>query len=329
MRSAQHLAVLATLLFGATLLGGGCYRPNIKPGGYRCGGDAGACPDGFVCDPRNNTCVQTLPDGSATGGTTGTGGKGGTGGATGTGGTTGTGGAPCLSPVPDTNCPTDAGVTGMCDPVCNTGCGACSDKCSVNTNGALTCNPVYVPPNPTPTGLLTFCSQYAPTDQTKQSDNCGAGQICINASACPNPRCYQFCRGNSDCQDGASCSRDGGAFEFCDVPPTTCNPLASARSNSGCAQGFSCYLSPTGANTLCDCQFDRTQFGQTSGGPGDPCNHSRDCVSGNVCVNATGFSGECEPICVLPVDGGTDSCKTGGCQPLPNGSGSMYGYCHT
>jgi hypothetical protein len=320
MRSAQHLAVRVALL-GTVLLGAGCFRPKIISGGFTCGSDGG-CPENFYCNPGTNTCYQ-----NGSGGSTGTGGKGGAGGQGGqAGGPTDAGvDRPCLPAVADPNCPSDAGAAGLCDPVCNSRCN-CYEKCSVNTNGALTCNQLH-PSNQAAVGLLAFCSPYSPADPTQQSDNCGPGQICVNASTCPEPRCYQFCRDSNDCLNGASCTRDAGAYQFCDVPPQVCNPLGSARNNSGCAAGFSCYLAPAGGTTLCDCQYDRSSFGPNpgSGGPGDQCNHSRDCLSGNVCVQASAFFKTCEPVCLLPVDGGTDSCLSG-CRPLS--SGTTYGWCN-
>lgn len=322
MRSAQHLAVRVALL-GTVLLAAGCFRPKLASGVFSCAGDAGACPDNFFCDPGSKLCYE-----NGSGGRSGTGGQGGS---TATGGQGGSGltdagvDRPCLPAVADPNCPASVDA-GLCDPVCNNGCN-CYEKCSVNTNAALTCNAPHVTAQIPAVGLLAFCSQYQPADPTRQSDNCAPGEICINGSACqPGPRCYQFCRGNSDCQGGASCSRDGGAYQFCDVPPTTCNPLAGAPS-TGCPGGFSCYLSQTGSATLCDCQFDRSQSGLTTGvgRPGDQCTRSRDCLAGNVCVLANGFSKTCEPVCLMPADGGTDSCISG-CRALTGST--TYGWCN-
>lgn len=320
MRSAHVLAV-RVLLLGSLLASAGCYRPKISPGGYACP-EAGACPDGFTCHPLTHLCVSSIGGASGTGGTVGTGGAGGK-----------DGGPPDVSPDRPcigavTNCqPTDAAV-GMCDPVCNRGCGECYQKCSVDTNGDLTCNEPFNPTQP-PAGLLHLCSQFSPADPKGQSDNCGPGQICLNASACGVPRCYQFCRGSSDCSDGASCSRDGGSYQFCDVPPQTCNPLASANNNntSGCNGGLSCFLSQNGIDTVCDCQFSRAAWPGTTGRPGDQCEHSRDCLAGSVCLLNSGILGKrCYAVCLLPVDGGpVDSCA-GGCQPI-QGGGSTYGWC--
>ncbi len=320
MRSAQHLAVRLAL-FGTVLLAAGCYRPNIAPGGFRCGDGGSPCPDGFLCDPANRLCVQTLSDGGGAG-------KGGAGGQGGKGGQAGRDAGvdrPCLGSVPSPACPTDAAVTGMCDPVCNTGCGACFDKCSVNLNGDLTCNPLG-PPGAQPAGLLQNCQQEMPADKSMQTDNCQPGMVCLSASLCPLPRCYQLCRTSTDCPKGASCSRDaGGGNKFCDVPQVPCNPLPGATTGCG-SSNLGCYLSGTSGNTLCDCQFMRTD-GRT-GTTRDPCTHSRDCLPGLVCTNPTGAGSACYPVCLLPQDGGTatPTCS-GACMPLPNGD-TTYGYCN-
>jgi hypothetical protein len=326
VRSAQHFFTRAALL-GAVLLAVGCFRPSINSGAFACG-NGGTCPDNFFCDSTSHLC---LANGSA--GTSGSGGMKGTGGTTGTGGQGGKDAGmdmavdhPCL-PAATANCPTDAAVTGLCDPICNTGC-QCFEKCSVNTANSLTCNPLG-PPGSGTAGLLQGCEMESPPDKSMQTDNCAPGQICLAASACPVPRCYQFCRGSSDCQDGASCSRDGGAFTFCDVPPVACNPLPGA--NTGCGSAaIGCYLSPTSLTTLCDCQFARTD--NKNGTLKDPCTHSRDCLSGYVCTDPTGFGKECFPVCLLPTaDGGAPasgpgSCP-GACMPLASGN-TVYGFCN-
>jgi hypothetical protein len=319
VRSAQVLAVRA-LLVGTLLASAGCFRPGNLSGRYSCGTND-ACPDGLQCN-SSKICVSSI------GGASGTSGKGGSGGAAGKDGGPPDMPAdrPCTGSV--ASCQAGDAAVGMCDPVCNTGCGACFQKCSVNTNGDLTCNPYPPPPNPGPVGLLHYCSPYG-TDPSVQSDNCDPGQICLNASACGKPRCYQFCRGNSDCSGGASCSRDGGSYQFCDVPPTSCDPVAGGTGSQDC-NGLNCYLSQTGIGTVCDCQFGRTGL-QGDGRPGDPCNHSRDCLDGNVCVFLSPALGkQCKGVCLLPVDGGAQDKCAGGCQPLQaTGGSTIYGWCNS
>jgi hypothetical protein len=324
VRSAQVLAVRA-LLLGALVASAACYRPKNLSGGFSCG-TAGACPEGLVCNPATQICVSSFDAGA-----TGTGGVGGTTGSGGKGGTAGIDAGvdrPCTGAIASCQ-PSDAG---LCDPVCNTGCGECYQKCSVNTNGNLTCNDPYTPPPPTPSqaGLLQYCSQLSPRDAGGQSDNCGAGQVCLNASACGVPRCYQFCRHDTDCTGGATCSRDGGDYKFCDVPNKKCDPVAGGTGAADCGNGLNCYLSSTGTmNTLCDCQFDRTPIGGGTGRPGDVCNRSRDCLPGNVCVFLSAMLGnQCKAVCRLPADGGPQDTCAGGCQPLQASGGSIYGWCN-
>ncbi|HEY4393300.1 MAG TPA: hypothetical protein VGP64_04530 [Polyangia bacterium] len=345
MRSVQALAVGASLL-GLVLTGTACFRPGNLTG-FSCG-DGGAgngiCPDGLTCDRRNNTCVSSIKDAGA-GGTTGTGGaagKGGQGGkggmgGTGTGGMNGTGGVdagPCLDQIASCQ-PSDAG---MCDPVCNTGCTAdCHDKCSVNSNGDLTCN---VPTKTAMPGLLGACDQSS--FGAAQTDNCQPGQVCVMPNSC-GTRCYQFCRGDSDCANGASCSLDaGGGYKMCDVPSVACDPVNGGTAKSSCGGGNSligCYLSATSTATLCDCQNNRAA-GTGNGSPSDPCTRSRDCFAGLVCYDATSRGNkQCRKVCRLPnADGGIDAqpgevgCTVASdCSPilLPNGTTNpTFGFCN-
>jgi len=336
LRSAQVLAV-RVLLLGALLASAGCFRPKNLSGGFSCP-DGVHCPDGLSCN-ANQICVSDA-------GVVSTGGNGGKGGAGGKGGTGGVdaGGVdrPCTGAI--ASCPsTDAG-TGKCDPVCNTGCGECYQKCSVNTNGQPTCNEPMGPRSP---GLLGACDQTSPSGLA-QTDDCQPGQLCANTNTC-GARCYQFCRTSSDCSNGATCSRDaGGGYAVCDVPSVACDPVAGAASgasgNAGCTGGalVNCYLSGTSASTLCDCQNIRTN-GTGNGTKGDFCSRSRDCFAGLVCYDALGNNTkQCWPVCRLPGDGGVDitnvgagesKCTTGpgACNPirLPDGSTNpTFGFCN-
>gem|GEM_PF-934739 len=332
MRSAHVLAVRA-LLLGALLASAGCFRPKILPGGFACGSND-ACPDGLSC--ANHICVSD----AGVVGTGGTGGKGGAGGKGGTGGVDAGGvDRPCTGAI--ASCPsTDAG---LCDPVCNTGCGECYQKCSVNTIGASTCNEPYKT-TLTAGGLLQLCSQYAvATDPTTQSDNCGPGQVCLEPNNC-GARCYQFCRSNSDCTNGASCSRDvGGGYKTCDVPPVDCDPVIGAASkvSSRCPgmtanSLFGCYLSATSTTTVCDCQ-------NTNGGgvEGSACSQSRDCFAGLICyATSSSQPKKCRRVCRLPGDGGVvlSQPDEGGCNSGPTACTAIafsdgttnptYGFCN-
>jgi len=338
-RAAALSALLASLLAAA-----GCYKPNIKPGALICATGSTPCPENFKCASSNNRCYPNdfHFDAGTTGGTGGTGGMGGA--ATGAGGNPvgGAAGGPdggtptCLAPV--ANCSSiDAG---LCDPVCNTGCAKCNEKCSVDPNGDLTCNPLSPPGNPV--GILGLCapSQGVSSDPTTRSDNCQPGSACINHNVCGN-RCYQICRKNSDCQPNASCSIDaGGGNSFCDVPTMKCDPVQGASTNpvtSGCPAGNqlqSCYLSSDTGTTVCDCY-------QAGVSKGQPCVHARDCFPGLTCYDPFGRGNKlCYKVCRLPSpDGGADltrtdageqPCSASACSPilLSNQTVStVYGVC--
>ncbi len=338
MRSARVLAVRA-LMLGTLLASAACFRPKNLAGGFSCP-EGGPCPDGLVCNAVH-ICASSYDAGVIEmGGTGGNGGAGGTGGQGGAGNVDGgPDDRPCTGAVASCQ-PTDAG---LCDPVCNTGCGECYQKCSVNTNGALTCNEPHKT-SVTNGGLLQLCSQYAvATDPTTQSDDCGPGQVCVNANNC-GARCYQFCRTDSDCTNGASCSRDaGGGYMTCDVPPVDCDPvIGAARSmtSSGCpgmtaTSLFGCYLSATSPTTLCDCQNSNG-----GGKEGSGCSHSRDCFAGLMCIAPSSSQPKtCRRVCRLPVDGGSAAAPDeGGCQSgpgactviaFPDGTTDpTYGFCN-
>jgi hypothetical protein len=328
VRSAQVLAVRA-LLVGALLASAGCFRPGNLSGRFSCGNN-GACPDGLLCN-SSNICVSSIGGASGTGGKVGTGGVGGK-----------DAGPPDVSP--DRPCigaiascqPSDAG---MCDPVCNIGCGECYQKCSVNGNGALTCN---APMGPNSPGLVSGLCDPTVVGPA-QTDDCQAGQVCVKENLC-GYRCYQFCRASSDCTNGASCSLDaGGGYSLCDVPPITCNPAygVAGGATSQCPGAtanslFGCYLSATSTATLCDCQ-------NTNGGgvAGSRCSHSRDCYPGLVCYDPTSSNPKtCRRVCRLPGDGGVDltqpgegGCASGvqACTPIafPDGTTNpTFGFCN-
>lgn len=323
MRSAHVLAARA-LLLGSLLASAGCFRPKILPYTYACP-EAGPCPDGLVCN-ANHICAGAYDAGViGTGGNVGTGG---TGGRPGSGGDAGVD-RPCTGAIASCQ-PSDAG---LCDPVCNTGCRDCFDKCSVNSAGDLTCNA----PTAGAVGVFGQCAQM--NSGSDQTDNCAPGEFCFTNGECGS-RCYQFCRVSTDCANGASCSRDaGGGNKFCDSPPADCNPVKSAAGNrtyNGCVglpTALGCYLSSTSGRTICDCEFAGGRFL-------DDCTHSRDCLPGLVCYDPTGGtapSAKCYPVCRLPLDGGVDptnpdagesGCNGGitNCLPFSSG-GSVYGYC--
>ncbi len=295
MRSAQGLAVRAALAC-ALLASVGCFRPKILSYGYRCG-DSGACPDNFTCDKLIGYCLQSGTDAGAP---TGTGGKGGQGGQAGKPGTGGTGAVdagapdrPCTGQVAMATCPQADAGTGTCDPVCNTGCGQCYQKCSVSSSGGLTCNDLY---NPNPNnpqsdasgaaGLLRFnepsqsFGRRPTTARRERSVSLVApaqGAVTSSVGQRPIARAEQVARAMRGPIRFVT-SRQWRAIRF--------RPRAYRRI---APRGLSCYLS-SGGHTICDCQFDRVgSLATSTGRPGDPCNHSRDCLSGSVCLNEIGF----------------------------------------
>lgn len=336
LSTARVLAVRAAVFgFIVAVAAGGCFRPKVLSGGFKCDTTKGAtpCPDNFVC--VGGLCVTPGTDGGAGGAKGGSGGAGagghaGGGGSGGKGGSGGGGGEPvdaqpdCLPAVANANCP-EGNAAGMCDPVCNRGCGRCDEKCSVApADGGLACNK---PAEPIVQLLTDQCSLTSP-GTSAQTDNCGPGQVCI-AAECAN-RCYQYCRTGTDCTN-STCSRDaGGGYSVCDVPYVNCDPVRGvAGDGTQCPSAIQgCYLSATGSKTLCDCPFGQPK------GTGISCVHSRECSPGLVCYNATGLGSACYPLCRLPTtDGGAaaqpgESPCMGGitCQPLPGQT--VYGYCN-
>lgn len=272
------MSPLALLIVGVADFA--CYKPNILDGGLRCKADAGArsCPEGFKCRVDTQTCWRNL-DGGADQKVDGP-------------------GVPDVADGPDApdgpicfeqkaGCSAEAG---LCDPFCQTGCG-CRDKCSVNTAGALTCNPPLS--SMFPRALLQSCT-ISSNGSGAQTDNCAPGLVCVQDLSC-SPRCFQFCRTDGDCVN-SSCSRevgsrqDGGVTrKVCDIPfVDSCVPLPGSQ-NTGCGTGaMACYISSASpTHTICDCPFN-------AGSSNDPCTRTRDCVPGLACVDR----GDGAPICL-------------------------------
>ena len=289
----------------------GCYKPNIQDGGFLCNVDAGAnaCPEGYKCEMQSKKCyrnpdagvdkvdVRDVPETSDV--------------------DTGT---ICIDePVP--GCTPGSG---MCDPACRTGC-ECPEKCSVNANGALTCN------RPRMQGYPKILGQDCTIESAGaavQTDNCGPSLVCIE-DGCFS-RCFQFCKSNADCP-GSSCTREiGGGQRVCDVPfVDTCVPLGGTGSNTGCTgTNMACYLSSAApTHTICDCPMG-------AGFANADCTRTRDCFPGLACVDRqTGASPKCLQVCRLS-DNGADcpGSTPGSCLPykgIPPGTAShpTFGYC--
>jgi len=204
-------------------------------------------------------------------------------------------------------------AAGKCDPLCQSGCDGCHQKCSVNTKGALTCN------EPVGTGSSQEGDSCDPVsvDSDQQTDACAPGLVCVDRS-CKN-ECAKLCRVDADCP-GSTCSRDyAPGFKVCDVKAADCNPVKALGPTKcpGTAQG--CYLSPNVMDrTVCDCPFNAVGEGKT-------CKFSRDCLPGLACVDATGTTDlRCYIVCSLV--GSTSGCP--GAQTCHTFNGNAkYGYC--
>ena len=299
----------------------GCYKPKIKDGGFRCNLDAGvgkACPEGFKCDTSTMQCWRMPRDGGPD--------------------TDGSfertdsevGDVPDVKPTICFDARPDCTPRpGLCDPFCRTGCG-CTEKCSVNTVGDLTCN------EPRATGyprtLMQDCMEVLSPGTPQQTDNCLPGYVCIDEGCFP--RCFQFCQTNMDCAN-SSCTRDVGGVDSgqkaCDVPFVDCVPLPGSL-NMGCGPAtgtMACYLSSSDpTHTICDCPFKDI-------GSNGACMRSRDCIRGLACVDkGDGSTPQCLQVCRLADEGQTDcpSRVRGSCHPYfgaPRSSQPhpVFGYC--
>lgn len=311
MRIARTLMLL--VVSGAIVA---CYKPTIGDN-LKCNLEAGTnhfCPEGFACEfltglckrsPNNDVPVERrdaeVGDTDA--------------------GSDVDSGPDCFDPRP--NCQPDN--AGICDPFCQTGCEPCK-KCLVNTGGALTCN---VPSGSLPRDVAQNCVRQ--NVGSMQTDDCKPGLVCLAGTddACGsgvNGRCYQFCRTESDCSNAPCDKTIAGGRTVCDVQFVTCNPIAPVSGCSAGAQG--CYLStrdPT--RTICDCAGSVLR--------NNPCNRSRDCLPGLVCVDPSNTGDfTCRQVCLLSEMG--LSCPGGvgptNCVPFRGNSttmvNTMYGFCN-
>jgi len=287
-----------------------CYKPTIGDR-LKCNLEAGAnhfCPDDFACEFSTGLCkrnpnndVPDRPDMDGGGGE---------------GGGDADGGPPpvCFDARP--NCQPDN--AGVCDPFCQMGCG-CREKCSVNTGGELTCN---APSGTLPRDLLQNCSRLNVGSAT-QTDNCSPGLVCLTGAddACGS-RCYQFCRSEADCTNAPCDKTIAGGRKVCDVPFVTCNPVSPV---SGCAGAQGCYLSTTNpTRTICDCAGAVLR--------NDPCNRSRDCLPGLVCVDPSSTGDfTCRQVCLLSENGLNCAGGASSCMPFRGNTtmaNSTFGFCN-
>lgn len=298
-------AAFAILAVASTMAA--CYRPSVIDGKLQCG-PANACPDGYGC--VNSHCWQggvanPAPDG----------------------------GSDDLSQTVDMSEPEVSCLqavpgcipssTGVCDPVCQTGCG-CQEKCSFSSTGEVACVPALG--QNAPSAPCNVDSYGAPG----QTDDCAPGNVCLYPGGTGTTRryCFALCSSDDNCPSSRCVTRPvappttiGGiapTATVCDTPFTPCNPI----DNTGCTdpdRSF-CYLAPpdpvTGASrTQCE-YYPGAKAGH------DTCDWSRDCAPRLTCPQkdsvwpGAGF-------CLLVCDA-THPCTAGGtCKPY----GSTYGYC--
>jgi hypothetical protein len=284
-----------------------CYKPTIGDK-LKCNLEAGTnhfCPDGFACEFSTGLCkrspsndVADRPDGGGEGGSDVDAGP----------------DVICFDPRP--NCQPDN--AGLCDPFCQTGCG-CREKCSVNTGGNLTCNALA--PG-LPRGVLQNCEPLN-TGSSTQNDACNPGLVCLAGAddACTG-RCYQFCRTEADCNNAPCDKIIAGGRKVCDVPFVDCNPVPPI---SGCPGAQSCFLSTTNpTRTICDCAGTVPR--------NDPCNRSRDCLPGLVCVDPTNTGdSRCRQVCLLSDNGSNCAGGLSSCMPFKGNSTTAnptFGFCN-
>lgn len=307
-------SVLTAVALACVAFVAGCYNPKIKPGGFLCNDKFEKpydCPEGHYC--LNGVCQKTgapivdggmdLPvdkgdapvdrtDGSPE--------------------TPSEVGGMCFAPV--AGCAPDAGG-GKCDPQCQTGCG-CKEKCSVNTKGVLTCNPM----GPGAVKGEGAGCQIANDELATQADNCAPGLACVH-DTCADI-CMRFCRTNTECPSGL-CNRVlAGGLKACAFTATDCNPV-KLEGPFGCAGDTqACFLSATVKDrTVCDCSSLGLLDDQS-------CNVSRDCFGGLVCVDVSGSGLDlrCRRVCSL-----SSTLANAGCQPgrtcTAHLGSTKYGYC--
>jgi hypothetical protein len=251
---------------------------------------------------------------SGAGGTGGMSGSGGTGGMSGSGGSGGTGGVMIDAAPPDAAPPDAAAATctpraAVCDPVCNTGCGAgqrCDISGTANQGQCIT------------TSGETQQSGQSCT-ATATTDSCVAQNACLADS-----KCYRLCYVDSDCGTNRCCNISIGlgtantpsGFNACGAS-AGCDPTVT---NAGsCGTGNACYFIPCATNTSnTDCASAGT------GTTGTSCTYVNDCAPGYDCVGSTP---QCHRTCRLA----SPNCPTNTtCTPIQidtNTNSTVYGVC--
>jgi hypothetical protein len=288
---------------------GGCYKPNIAEGGFRCT-EAGECPDGLTCAtdmhcymhppaPLADTGMPPPPPPQEAGMDTMM---------TSSTDADASGGEPTCQPPPPL-CADGPAAGDVCSPACQRGC-ACG-RCNV-VDGRPAC---------VPAGTIAeggVCNAAA--------DNCAPGLFCSRES-CGNglARCYRHCTSNAQCGD-TSCTlsiydnqRQRTSFKTCDVPAQTCDPLGGPA--SGCPVPLVCYIGNAN-QTLCDCP----RATPAPGANGAECTIYSDCADGFICITINGeSSAHCRFVC--EVGAATSSCPQSAPHCMASGTGTRYGFC--
>jgi hypothetical protein len=208
--------------------------------------------------------------------------------------------------------------SGVCDPVCDTGC--CPGfKCSAinrpQNGGTFSADIGCVPLDPK-SELNQSCSPVR-RGTLDRSDNCQRGLVCVdiyNGSSC-----LKLCRDDGDCPTGIPCEQRkldvSGTVKVsvCGVGTTVCDPTAET---SSCPPDTTCYLSTAG--TICDLSLG-------SGSANESCTYPRDCLSKLTCP-ATGIGKlTCHRVCDTKAT--PDPCLSSNTTCIKVGT-LQYGYCN-
>jgi hypothetical protein len=208
-------------------------------------------------------------------------------------------------------------MSGVCDPVCDTGC--CPGfKCSaINRpqNGGTSLAEIgCVPLAPSSRELNQPCTPDR-RGMPERSDNCQRGLVCVDILK--GSQCLKLCRDDNDCTGGVHCEQrnfDGTGtgtvnVNVCGVPTTACVPTAET---STCPSGTTCYLAPPDG-TICDLSLG-------SGKANADCIYPRDCLPMLTCG-----AGKCHPACDTTAT--PDPCLKSNTMCIKVGT-LQYGYCN-
>ena len=220
---------------------------------------------------------------------------------------------------------TPPSTTDTCDPVCQTGCNACNQKCSYPYDD-LTSKPMCTPKPTAPSDFFGPCA----TNTLARDDVCVPGAICLDPTneGAPKGLCFRLCRSEAECEAVACSERKGStgsgplvcdpSYDSCALAGKCCDPLASGT--GAAAPGSKVCLPPGGQFCYLvspDAGHSRTVCDYTVGGLGigQPCGASRDCFQKLTCVG-----GGCRQVCNT-----STPCVSGTCSK--QSATEEYGYC--